>query len=196
MMSDETREDSLATPAGDPAPVIDPEVLQEVLDEQIGRHAAAEVFTRLDTALALARLDDALDCRCAERDEPADPDLMVCGGCGRGWCARCHPTPSGRCPFEYDHTPEPEREPGRLRWEAAGRYGEIGVSGEGTVTLLLDGEPFLGVDLAKGSVLTWPDGETAHEIATFAACPPAPHLSLVSDGADIIPLRDHTARPQ
>ena len=34
-------------------------------------------------------------------------DLMTCGTCGRSWndadVSGITPTPSGRCPFEYDH---------------------------------------------------------------------------------------------
>jgi hypothetical protein len=30
-----------------------------------------------------------------------------CGTCGRTWSSRATPTPSGRCPWEYDHEPEP-----------------------------------------------------------------------------------------
>lgn len=41
------------------------------------------------------------DCRCPEMT--FTPELVTCGGCGRKWCDRCTPTPSARCPFEYDH---------------------------------------------------------------------------------------------
>ena len=38
---------------------------------------------------------------------PNDPQATVCGNCGRGWddsvSTSMTPTPSGRCPFEYDH---------------------------------------------------------------------------------------------
>lgn len=37
------------------------------------------------------------DCKCGE------PELVTCGGCTRKWCDRCTPTPSARCPFEYEH---------------------------------------------------------------------------------------------
>lgn len=38
---------------------------------------------------------------------PEDPKATVCGTCGRGWddsvSTSLTPTPSGRCPFEWDH---------------------------------------------------------------------------------------------
>lgn len=30
-------------------------------------------------------------------------DTVTCDDCGGEWCALCTPTPSARCPFEYDH---------------------------------------------------------------------------------------------
>ena len=42
--------------------------------------------------------------------KPDDPKATVCGTCGRGWddsvSTSCTPTPSGRCPFEYEHNHE------------------------------------------------------------------------------------------
>ena len=39
--------------------------------------------------------------------DPDDPRATVCGHCHRGWddsvSTDVTPTPSGRCPFEYDH---------------------------------------------------------------------------------------------
>lgn len=36
--------------------------------------------------------------------EPCDHnDLATCGHCNRSWCFTCNPTPSARCPFEYEH---------------------------------------------------------------------------------------------
>lgn len=39
--------------------------------------------------------------------DPDDPRATVCGTCGRGWddsiSTSVTPTPSGRCPFEYEH---------------------------------------------------------------------------------------------
>ena len=35
---------------------------------------------------------------------------VTCGTCGSNWCEVCSPTPSARCPYEYDHdevTPDP-----------------------------------------------------------------------------------------
>lgn len=41
------------------------------------------------------------DCTCTG-DGEVKPDLVQCGGCGRIWCDRCTPTPSARCPYEYE----------------------------------------------------------------------------------------------
>lgn len=30
-------------------------------------------------------------------------DQVTCGHCNRSWCGTCTPTPSARCPFEYEH---------------------------------------------------------------------------------------------
>lgn len=39
--------------------------------------------------------------------------VATCGTCGRSWddgfCSGVTPTPAGRCPFEYQHKPEPRR---------------------------------------------------------------------------------------
>lgn len=36
--------------------------------------------------------------------EPCDHNnLATCGHCNRSWCDTCNPTPSARCPFEYEH---------------------------------------------------------------------------------------------
>lgn len=39
--------------------------------------------------------------------DPDDPKATVCGHCGKAWddsiSTSMTPTPSGRCPFEYDH---------------------------------------------------------------------------------------------
>lgn len=32
-----------------------------------------------------------------------DRDVFWCGECGARWCDVCLPTPSARCPFEYEH---------------------------------------------------------------------------------------------
>lgn len=32
-----------------------------------------------------------------------ESDVAQCGTCFRVWCDTCHPTPSARCPFEYEH---------------------------------------------------------------------------------------------
>jgi hypothetical protein len=58
-----------------------------------------------------------------------------------------------------------------LAWEASSRLGSIGTTEEGTVTITLDGDPLLGIDLATGRVLAWPDGERAETVARF---PPTP----------------------
>jgi hypothetical protein len=166
----------------EPVPGIDPDVLEEVLTELIGRHATEEVFTELDTKTQLAKLDDPLHCVCRDGDEQVTPHVLTCGVCGRAWCQRCHPTPAERCPSEYEHPA-----PARLRWEAGSDSGDIGVTGEQTVTLVLDDEPLLGLDLAAGTVLTWPDGETAHVMATFTR--PTPRLRVVNRDAQVIPLR-------
>ena len=34
-----------------------------------------------------------------------DHDVVWCGECGARWCDVCHPTPSARCAFEYEHGP-------------------------------------------------------------------------------------------
>lgn len=45
------------------------------------------------------------------RLDPDDPRATVCGDCGAAWddsvSTSRTPTPAGRCPFEYDHDPEP-----------------------------------------------------------------------------------------
>lgn len=67
----------------------------------------------------------AIPCECAQRgyvdndDNPAKPDPMQCGACGSFWCARCHPTPAARCPFEYEHE-DPDLEPLPLGCAVAG----------------------------------------------------------------------------
>ena len=42
--------------------------------------------------------------------DPEDPQATVCGTCGRGWddtvSTDVTPAPSGRCPFEYEHSEE------------------------------------------------------------------------------------------
>lgn len=35
-------------------------------------------------------------------------DTYTCGTCLRQWCGLCDPTPSARCPFEYEHDDEQE----------------------------------------------------------------------------------------
>lgn len=36
--------------------------------------------------------------------EPCEHNnLATCGHCNRSWCDTCNPTPSARCPFEYEH---------------------------------------------------------------------------------------------
>jgi len=52
------------------------------------------------------------DCTCD--GGPAPRDVITCGTCQRSWCDRCVPTPSARCPFEYEHAEE-EKRPRRLR---------------------------------------------------------------------------------
>jgi hypothetical protein len=186
-------------------PEVDPEVLETVLIEQVGPGAAREVFAKLDTALALAKLDDPLECVCAERDEPVTPDVLTCGTCGRSWCNRCHPTPAARCPSEYDHPePQPEPEP-RLRWEAGSQRGVIGVTEEETVKLVLDGEPLIGLDLKAGTVVTWPNGEEEEpDVLDWFQRPKLngfgvktdqlPRLTVVTPDSDaeVIPLRPPT----
>jgi hypothetical protein len=172
----------------EPGPEIDPDILEEVLIKLIGQDSTQTVFAELDAATALAKLDDPLECTCHERAEPATPDVMTCGVCGRSWCNRCHPAPSARCPSEYEH-PEPPPQP-RLRWAAGPEGGAIDVTDEGTVTLVLDGELLLGVDLEAGTVLTWPDGTTEHVIATFVR--PKPRLQVVATDAEVLKLRPRT----
>lgn len=53
--------------------------------------------------------------------------------------------------------PAPEKS--RLRWHA-GQHGDIGTV-EGIVTITLDDNPLIGIDLHSGQVLAWPDGDTA-----------------------------------
>lgn len=66
-----------------------------------------------------------IPCECAQRGytdndgKPAAPDPIKCGGCGSHWCARCHPTPAARCPFEYEHE-SPDLEPLPLGCAVAG----------------------------------------------------------------------------
>lgn len=41
--------------------------------------------------------------------EPCEHNnLATCGHCNRSWCDTCIPTPSARCPFEYDHDEDQE----------------------------------------------------------------------------------------
>lgn len=35
-------------------------------------------------------------------------DVVTCGTCLRKWCETCNPTPSARCPFEYEHEEDDE----------------------------------------------------------------------------------------
>lgn len=58
------------------------------------------------------------------RDPEHVPDLATCGTCGRTWDdavpTATTPAPSGRCPFEYDHTdPDADLTPARLARLAA-----------------------------------------------------------------------------
>lgn len=52
--------------------------------------------------------------RARYKTENPDADLATCGNCERTWddavVTSWTPVPSGRCPFEYDHEGEHERE--------------------------------------------------------------------------------------
>lgn len=45
--------------------------------------------------------------------------------------------------------------------------GYVPVGSEGTVTILVAGAPVVGLCLADGQVITWPDGENSVVVATF-----------------------------
>lgn len=85
--------------------------------------SGGEVAPELVYYAAGARL--AIPCECAQRGyldndgNPATPDPIECGGCGSQWCARCHPTPAARCPFEVDHE-DPDLPPLPLGCAVAG----------------------------------------------------------------------------
>lgn len=63
-----------------------------------------------------------------------------------------------------------------LAWEAS-RRDAIGTTEEGTVTITLNGDPLIGIDLAAGRVFAWPDGERAETVARF---PPIPGHTAAS----------------
>lgn len=63
-----------------------------------------------------------------------------------------------------------------LAWEAT-CSGPVGTTEEGTVTITLDGDPLLGIDLTTGRVLTWPDGERAETVARFPPIPGHHHAT-------------------
>lgn len=113
-----------------PTAGIDPELLERVLYEQVGRHATEEIFAALDS-----------------------PRLRV------------HPRPAPNGTLRVPVRAQPR--PAQMSWEAGGVDGEVVLGDEQTVTLLLNGETLLGVDAGAGTVLVWPDGETAHIVATF-----------------------------
>ncbi|WP_034271045.1 hypothetical protein [Haloechinothrix halophila] len=64
-----------------------------------------------------------------------------------------------------------------LAWEASSRSGSVGTTEEGTVTITLDGDALLGIDLTTGRVLTWPDGERAETVARFPPIPGHHHAT-------------------
>lgn len=90
---------------------------------EAGTDTSAESKPGLVYFAAGARL--AIPCECAQRGytdndgNPATPDDIECGACGSHWCARCHPTPAARCPFEYEHE-DPDLEPLALGCAVAG----------------------------------------------------------------------------
>lgn len=97
-----------------------PDTAADTPDAAIG---TAEDTPGLVYYAAGARLG--IPCECAQRGytdndgKPAAPDPMECGGCGSHWCARCHPTPAARCPFEYEHE-SPDLDPLPLGCVVAG----------------------------------------------------------------------------
>lgn len=54
-----------------------------------------------------------------------------------------------------------------LSWEAGQHHGDIATTEEGTVTIVLNGEPLVGIDLTNRQVLIWPDGEQARTARRF-----------------------------
>lgn len=40
---------------------------------------------------------------------------VTCGTCQRNWCDKCHPTPSARCLYEYDHDEPNLEDMGKVR---------------------------------------------------------------------------------
>lgn len=69
-------------------------------------------------------------------------------------------------------TASPGRGTHRLGWEtgtSGGPHGILHTSAEGTVTITLDGTRLIGIDLAAGQVLGWPDGEHAETVVEFRA---------------------------
>jgi hypothetical protein len=66
---------------------------------------------------------------------------------------------------------------GPITWHASGyrpgraTSGNIATDGEGTVSILVHGEPVIGFDLNAGTAFTWPDGEEHVVVARFTPAP-------------------------
>ena len=71
-----------------------------------------------------------------ERSDVLPEDVATCGTCGRSWddeqSTGWTPTPGGRCPFEYDHTPTGHGLPGADRRQPDERgQGRLGYTAQG-----------------------------------------------------------------
>lgn len=127
-------------------------------------------------------LDPVLDCRCPQTDDgegeggTLTPQVVTCGTCKRSWCERCHPTPAGRCPFEYEH-PEPveevvvgDGEPSPVTWRPGGANWVLPLRDEGderSGTVEVDGTPMVDVVVTDDEVrvVVWLDGgEVVHTL--------------------------------
>lgn len=85
--------------------------MNDTPDTRPGTQADAQIKPTADLVRYAGGARLAKPCECARRGyidndgAPPDPDVITCGTCGSMWCGRCEPTPSARCPFEYDHEP-------------------------------------------------------------------------------------------
>lgn len=78
----------------------------------------------------------------------SENDIALCGTAGELWCHTCHPTPAGRCPFEYDddHAPADDDAPEVQRPDAAPTL-RLSLALEG-------GEPSVYFS-SRGTVVVW-----------------------------------------
>lgn len=115
----------------------------------------SRTFDTNNTSIVIARSDEG-------GDDPYDSLRYVHTGC---WVDH---TTNWRQP-----TPIPD---GPVTWWASGpRPGRVTEgnidTNDGTVTILVHGEPLLGFDLHAGTVFTWPDGEEHLVVGRFTPVP-------------------------